>query len=337
MASHLSFQDRCVLATLLREGLKLRAIADKMDRSVSTVSDELSINGGAGPRRDYDPHAAQLQSALRKWKANSRNPLKSKRVYGYVVEKLQKEEWSPEEISHRMRKEFPCDREMRVSHETIYRFVNSPEGKELGLVTHLRKGKVRRSRRRFRLSGHDGKGIRNARSIRERPKIVNGRRRFGDWETDTMEGSHKSTAAVSVQKERRSGYVRLTKIRNKSAAETRRAIVRKLASFPRTLRRTLTFDRGKEGAQHQRISRELNLLTYFCDPYTSWQKGAVENVIGLVRQYLPKGMDLSATTPAQLKVIERKLNTRPRKSLGWNTPQEVLSSHLQTLGVRIRG
>lgn len=230
----------------------------------------------------------------------------------------------------------PHDDSMRISHELIYQFVNSPEGKELDLIQHLRRGKPRKHRRTYKPIGRQQKCFRNVKSIHDRPKAASNRKRYGDWESDTMEGGRQSSEAISVQKERRSRIVRLTKIKDKSAKETKRAITKRLQPFPKTLRRTLTFDRGTEGTDHEKVAQTLELQTYFCDPYSAWQKGAVENVIGLIRQYLPKGTDLSMVTEKQLQIIEDKLNNRPRKCLGWKTPNEVLSAHLKSLGVRFR-
>jgi transposase, IS30 family len=335
--SHFSLEERSVLAAYLSDSLSLRAIAKKLSRSPGTLSEEIRKNSPDGTRASYDPHSAHLAASFRKWEANSRNPFKSDRVRFFVVEKLQKEQWSPETISNRMKEEYPRDEDMRISHETIYQIIHSREGKELGLVHHLRRGKFRKHRKRYAPKGRQQNCFRDVKSIHDRPKIIGSRKRYGDWETDTMEGSRESSAAVSVQKERRSRIVRLSKVKNKSAPETRRAIVRTLQSFPKTLRRSLTFDRGTEGAEHDKAAKVLELETYFCDPYSAWQKGGVENVIGLIRQYLPKGTDLSFITSNQLKIIENKLNNRPRKCLGWKTPNEVFSAHLHTLGVRFRG
>ena len=146
-----------------------------------------------------------------------------------------------------------------------------------------------------------------------------------------MLGRRKKGVIVSVQQERKSRYVLLTKCRDKSAAQTRHAVTNRLSAFSQALKRTLTLDRGTENAEW----KSFGLPTFFCDPYSSWQKGSVENVIGLLRRYLPKGMDLATVTPKQLKAIQDKLNNRPRKILGFKTPTEVLSTHCKRLGVRI--
>ena len=214
-----------------------------------------------------------------------------------------------------------------VSHETIYQWAY-----KAGLVTQLPRGKPRRHRRRYRLKASKGtQGLGHVPRIEERPKTVATRERFGDWEGDSMLGRRKKGVTISVQQERRSRYVLLTKCKDKSAPQTTRAIIRRLKGLQEPLRRTLTLDRGTENAEYE----SFGLPVFFCDPYSSWQKGSVENVIGLLRRYLPKGMDLATVTPRQLKALQNKLNHRPRKILGFKTPHEVLSSHCIRLGVRI--
>ena len=233
------------------------------------------------------------------------------------------EGWSPEVIAGRLNDERG---ETVISHETIYQWAYKE-----GLVEHLPRGKARRHRRRWRLKASRGtQGLGIVPRIEERPKAVSSRRRFGDWEGDSMLGRRKKGAIVSVQQERRSRFILLTKCRDKSALQTRRAIVRRLKIAP-AIRRTLTLDRGTENADYQ----TFGLPVFFCDPYSSWQKGSVENAIGLLRRYLPKGIDLGTITPKQLKTIQNKLNNRPRKILGWRTPVEVFSSHCSRLGVQL--
>ncbi len=334
---HLNLQDRSILAAYLRDGLSLREVAQKLSRSVGTISEEIRKNSPDGTREDYDPHIANFRAGLRKWSANRRNPLKNPQVFDYIVHRLTNEQWSPEEISERIILDYPHDDSMRISHELIYQFVNSSEGKEMDLIQHLRRGKPRKRRRKHKPIGRQQKCFRDVKSIHRRPRAASSRKRYGHWETDTMEGSRHSPAAVSVQQERKSRVVRLTKVKDKTAKETKKAIMKTLHSFPKPLRQSLTFDRGTENTEYEKIEASLQLDAYFCDPYTSWQKGGVENVIGLLRQYFPKGTDLSVVTHEQLKIAEEKLNNRPRKCLGWKTPNEVLSAHTQRLGVRIRG
>lgn len=234
-----------------------------------------------------------------------------------------KEGWSPEVIAGRLNDE---RKERVVSHETIYQWAYKE-----GLVACLPRGKLRRHRKRWRLKASRGtQGLGLVPGIVERPSVVASRSRFGDWEGDSMLGRRKKGVIVSVQQERKSRYLLLTKCRDKSAPQTKRAIVKRLA-IAAPIRRTLTLDRGTENAEY----KTFGLPVFFCDPYSSWQKGSVENVIGLLRRYLPKGMDLATVTPKQLKSIQNRLNNRPRKILGWKTPAEVFSSHCFRLGVQL--
>lgn len=325
MAHHrkLSSEERSVLAALRQQGLSLRTIAEKLERSVSTISDELKRNGGSD---GYDPFAAQFQTKLRRWKANRNNPAKPKRFDVFVEEKL-REGWSPEIIVGRMRKDFPHDSVMRAVHETVYQ-----RAYRSGLTSLLPRGMPRRQRRRFRLRKSTGaRGLGNVIGIEKRPHHANERTQYGHWEGDTMLGGKESGPAVCVQAERRSRYLLLRKMRRKTAQAMRSAVVHQLHLFPQTLRRTLTLDRGTENAEW----KSFGLPVFFCDPYSSWQKGSVEQIIGLIRRYVPKGTDLRTVSPTQLRIIQDRLNNRPRKVLGFRTPAEVLSSHCKRLGVRI--
>ncbi len=255
--------------------------------------------------------------------------MKDAALRSYVQAQL-KAGWSPEVIAGRLQREHSRP---IVSHETIYQWAYREE-----LIAYLPRGKPRRHRKRWKMRKAMGtQGLGAVRSIRERPKIVSSRWRFGDWESDTIQGKQKAPTVLTVQEERRSRFVLLTKLCNKSAPQTRAAIVRRLQGVTRALRRTLTFDRGTENAEHRAIELELRLTTSFCDPYSSWQKGSVENAIGLLRRYLPKGMDFATVTSRQLNAIQNTLNHRPRKCLGFRTPHEVLSSHCQRLGVQLPG
>jgi len=321
--THFSQEERCVLAAYLHEGLSLRAIGKKLLRSVGGISTEITRSSPDGSRERYDPHAAHLGSRMKKWDANRRNPMKDETLQAHVRAQL-KEGWSPEVIAGRLKDE---RKEAVVSHETIYQWAYKE-----GLVPHLPRGKPRRHRRRWRLKASRGtQGLGQVPRIEERPKVVSSRRRFGDWEGDSMLGRRKKGHIVSVQQERKSRYILLTKCRDKSAAQTKRAIVKSLKSVQPPIRRTLTLDRGTENAAWE----SFGVQVFFCDPYSSWQKGSVENVIGLLRRYLPKGMDLATITPKQLRDIQDRINHRPRKILGFKSPHEVLTSHCHRLGVQL--
>lgn len=320
---HFSQEERCVLSAYLQEGMSLRAAARRLARSVGAVSTEIARSSPDGSREHYDPYAAHLGSRMKKWDANRRNPMKEEWLQEYVRAQLA-EGWSPEVIAGKLKKE---NGKAVISHETIYRWAYAS-----GLVSHLPRGKPRRHRKRWRLKKAAGtQGLGPVIGIEKRPKAVAARKRFGDWDGDSLQGKRKKGAIVSVQQERRSRYVLLTKCRDKSSAQTRRAVARRLRPCAAHLRRTLTLDRGSENAEWA----SFGLPVFFCDPYASWQKGGVENVIGLLRRYLPKGMDLAAVTPRQLKAIQDRLNNRPRKILGFKTPAEVLSAHCRRLGVQL--
>jgi transposase, IS30 family len=320
---HFSQEERCVLAAYLREGLSLRVIAGKLHRSAGGISTEITRSSMDGSRDHYDPYAAHLGSRMKKWDANRRNPMKDEALQEHVRTQLL-EGWSPEVIAGSLKEERG---EAIVSHETIYRWAYKE-----GLVKHLPRGKPRRHRKRWRLKAARGtQGLGQVPRIEERPKAVASRRRFGDWEGDSMLGRRKKGAIISVQQERKSRYILLTKCHDKSASQTKRAVVQRLKAVQPPVRRTLTLDRGTENAEFQ----TFGLPVFFCDPYSSWQKGSVENVIGLLRRYLPKGMDLATVTPKQLKAIQNRLNNRPRKILGFKTPADVLSKHCHRLGVQL--
>lgn len=334
--NHLNRQDRHVFYAYLRENLSFRKIEERMERKASGLCREIKEHSKDGTREGYEPDFAHLKSQFRKWDANRRKPLKSREVMEYVLEKL-KAEWSPEQIAETIRLDFPHDSEMRISHETVYQFINSDEGKELGLVTSLRRAKFRKKRKKSdRPIDPKKQAIPGRISIHERPGIVSKRCRFGDWESDLMEGNRSSKIVLSVQKELKSQNVLLAKLKDKSSDETKKDIIRKFRSLPKSLRRTITFDNGRENAQHMNLTKALGIKTYFCDPYSSWQKGSVENIIGLIRQYIPKGTDLSTISDKRIKEIQDRLNNRPRKCLGYKTPHQVLSKYLKTQGVQLR-
>jgi transposase, IS30 family len=321
--THFSQEERCVLSAFLREGLSLRSIAKKLQRSVGGISMEITRSSLDGSREHYDPHTAHLGSKMKKWDANRRNPMKDEELQAYIHTQL-KEGWSPEVIAGTLKEERG---EAIISHETIYQWAYKAD-----LVAELPRGKPRRHRRRHRLKAARGtQGLGIVPRIEDRPKTVSSRKRFGDWEGDSMLGRRKKGAIISVQQERKSRYVLFTQCRDKSSVQTKKAIVQHLKNVEAPLRRTLTLDRGTENADY----KTFGLPVYFCDPYSSWQKGSVENVIGLLRRYLPKGMDLATVTPKQLKALQNKLNHRPRKCLGFKTPHQVLSSHCHRLGVQL--
>jgi IS30 family transposase len=333
MHKQINYAERYALEVCLRDGLSYRKITKKLGRSPNSWNYEVINNGGS--REAYSAHLAQLSASLRKWEANSRNPLKDKRIWVFVSESLRKRH-SPEQISNDLIIKYPDDNKMRISHETIYAFINSEEGKELNLVKYLRHKRLRKQRKTGMKALEPKKvKIPNRVSIHERPEVVSNKERFGDWESDLMEGKRFTGDCLCVLKERLSQYMIIIRISAKTSVENVRAIIQGLKAFPGEMRFTITYDNGSENVEHEKINKALKTKSYFCDAYASWQKGSVENGIGLIRDYLPKKTDLREVSDAELKRIQNQLNDRPRKCLGWKTPRQVLSNHLKNLGVLI--
>lgn len=333
MHKQISYAERYALSVCLKDGLSYRDITDKLGRSPNTWNYEVIVNGGS--RDKYSPQLAHLSASLRKWEVNSRNPAKDPRVWNFVMENLKKRH-SPEQISKDIVSRHPSDPDMRISHETIYAFINSEDGKEMNLHKLLRHKRLRKLRKTGMKAIEPKKAkIPNRISIHERPEIVSMKCRFGDWESDLMEGKRLTGDCLCVLKERLSQYMIIIRISAKTSAENVRAIIQGLIAFPEEMRFTITYDNGSENTEHERINGILGTQSYFCDAYASWQKGSVENGIGLIRDYLPKKTDLRQVSDAELRHIQDALNDRPRKCLGWKTPKTVLSDYLKTLGVLI--
>lgn len=333
MHKQITYEERYALHVCLRDGLSYRKISDKLGRSPNTWNYEVINNGGS--RETYSPQLAQLSASLRKWEANSRNPAKDQKVWNFVLEKLKKR-FSPEQISKDIITQYPNDNKMRISHETIYAFINSEEGKEIKLVKYLRHKRLRKLRKTgMKVLPPKKVKIPNRVSIHERPEAVANKERFGDWESDLMEGKRFTGDCLCVLKERLSQYMIIIRISAKTSSENVRAILQGLEAFPKEMRLTITYDNGSENVEHERINEMLEIQSYFCDAYASYQKGGVENGIGLIRDYLPKKTDLRSVSEQELRRIQNELNERPRKSLGWKTPKQVLFNHLKNLGVLI--
>jgi IS30 family transposase len=246
-------------------------------------------------------------------------------LQGIVTGKL-KQNWSPQQIAGWLRDQYPGNPEMWVSHETIYRslFVQARGALKKELTGHLRsKRRIRRSRHATD-RGHRRGEIVGAVSIRERPAEASDRAVPGHWEGDLVEGSRGTYIATLV--ERRSRFVVLVKLPEKRTAAVVDALIKAVRKLPTDLRRSLTWDRGMELANHASFTVATDVQVYFCDPSSPWQRGSNENTNGLLRQYYPKGMNLSAVSQTQLDTVARKLNTRPRETLNWKTPAYILET-----------
>lgn len=318
--SHLSFEEREVLAIGLALKLSLRQIAQQIGRSPSTLSREVQRNrlGTVAPYRAVPAQGKRNERA--------RLPRRSRKLaepwLWRFVQRALRRRWSPEQIAGHLRTRYPHDMSRQASHETIYAAIYlQPRGQlRKELLDYLRRGhKARRPRSR----GQDRRGqIPNMVSIHERPEEVETRQVPGHWEGDLIQGT-ASGGVVGTLVERQTRLLLLVKLNDCKAETAYRGFSRKLARVPAPLRKTLTYDRGKEMSQHERLSRTVSIKVYFADPYSPWQRGTNENTNGLLRQYLPKGMDLSSVSQRELNRIAQELNTRPRKTLDWSTPLEA--------------
>jgi IS30 family transposase len=293
-------------------------IADRLGRSKSTISRELRRNRS---RNGYWAAAAQGKAQRRRsqrpWTAKMRRP----GLRRYVAERLRRR-WSPDEIAGRSRRDFPHNRRRQVSPPTIYAWIEAEEARGSRWRRYLRR--LGRKRPEWEKRGR----LPTSTSIDGRPAVVDRRNRFGDWEGDTIVGANRRGGAVTLV-ERKSGYLLLGKVPNLQAATVRQAAARRYAATPATLRKTLTLDNGKEFAEHERLEVEAALKIYFAKPYSAWQRGTNENTNGLVRQFFPKGTDLANISEHRFSKVQQLLNDRPRKRLGYRTPNEVLASRLQ--------
>jgi IS30 family transposase len=299
-------------------------MSKELGRSVSTISRELKRNVNA--RGKYKAVNAQLRYLEHRKKCVKPCKLeKNKALLGYVKSKL-KEEWSPEQIANTIRQDYPWQRAMRISYETIYAFVYTDKRKGGTLYSHLRHAH-RTRRRRGNSKGMRGQ-IKDRVSIDVRPAGANNRSRNGHWEGDTVIGKKHQGGLVTLT-ERKNGFLLAVPIVNRKVETINRAILHAYASIPKRLRRTLTLDNGLEFAGFKTLERELGIDVYFADPYSPWQRGSNENTNGLIRQYLPKGSDLTTLTQAHLNTIVQKINNRPRKKLGYRTPAQLMGVALE--------
>jgi transposase, IS30 family len=323
---YLSREERYELARLREAGCSMREVARRLGRAPSTISRELDRN------RDPRTGAYQPERAERLAWERQRRPKPSKLARDPVlrgrVQRLLDKRYSPEQASGRLTVLYPDDPAMRVSHETIYQSIYVYPRGELRreLKACLRTGRqVRRRRGRRETRGT----IIAAVPIGQRPPEVQGRLVPGHHEGDLIMGSKASNSAVGTIVERTTGYLTLLPLHGgHDAASVADAIIDRLGALPAWFAQTLTWDRGVELAQHQRITAATGIGVYFADPYSPWQRGSNENINGLLREYLPKGTDLSVHTPAQLQVIADELNDRPRKRFGYHTPREQLAKLL---------
>jgi IS30 family transposase len=328
-ALRLSLADREELSRGLVAGDSLRTIATRLGRAPSTISREVVWNGR---RNDYRAWRADSEAVRRGQRPKPAKLAVDSRLCR-AVERGLRAEWSPQQIAARLISDYPEDMTMRVSHETIYRtlFVQARGALRKELTTCLRTGRTQR-RPHMRTEQSGAGRLRNMILISDRPPEAEDRAVPGHWEGDLIIGKG-ARSAIGTLVERKSRYVILLHLpHGRTAEDVRAALTRQVSRLPAELRRTLTWDQGKEMADHVRFATDTNMQVYFCDPHSPWQRGSNENTNGLLRQYFPKNTDLRQHSAAHLNAVARRLNNRPRQTLGWMKPSEVFSGAVASTG-----
>jgi IS30 family transposase len=318
-------EDRMTMASMHQQGASMRAMARVLGRSTSTISREFGRN--TLPQLGYASHTAQLSCQGRRVAARPARKLDMQGVAWSVVVTLLDWKWSPQEIAGTLKRVFPNEPERHVSHETIYTAIYAQPRGELRrqLIACLRRG---RSTRMPRTRGDDRRGqIPDMVSIHVRPPEVQDRVMPGHWEGEFIKGAGNKSA-VGVLVERTSRLVLLAKMEDATAASALAGFSAKLNSIIEPMRQSLTYDQGKELSRHKELTAQTGVKVYFCDPHSPWQRGTCENTNGLLRQYMPKGTDLSLFSQDELDAIADSMNGRPRATHAWHTPLEVFARTL---------
>ena len=324
----LTLAEREEISRAMIAGHSMRSVATRLGRSPSTISREINRNGGRGWYRASGADQAAWDQARR---PKTCKLAENRRLASIVAGKLQGL-WAPQQIAGWLKRTYPEDENYHVSHETIYRslYIQARGALKKELLQHLRRPRaMRRSRHYTQKTATHGR-ITETVSISERPATVEDRAVPGHWEGDLLFGN--STSQIATLVERHSRYVMLLKVPNKNTETVINALIKQAHKLPRELYKTLTWDRGTEMAAHKRFTMATDIKVYFCDPYSPWQRGSNENTNGLLRQYFPKGIDISGYSQAQLNAVARKLNGRPRKTLNYETPAERFSQSVASTG-----
>lgn len=324
----LTLAEREEISRAMVAGESIRSTAARLGRAPSTISREIKRNGGCEGYRANRADEAAWDRARRPKQCRLR---KNRPLARIVAEKLRML-WSPEQIAGWLKHTYPGDESHNVSHETIYRslFIQARGALKKELLQHLRRTRgMRRSRHYTQKTSIHGQIV-DAISISERPACIEDRAVPGHWEGDLVFGSSNSQIATLVERQTR--YVMLVKVAGKDTATVVSALIKHAHKLPQELYKSLTWDRGKEMAAHKQFTLATDIQVYFCDPQSPWQRGSNENTNGLLRQYLPKGIDVSELSQAKLNTIARQLNERPRKTLGFQTPAEMFSQCVALTG-----
>jgi IS30 family transposase len=324
----LTLAEREEISRGLAEGRSVRSVALQLGRAPSTVSREIKRNGGSSDYRATEADDAAWDRALRP----KRCKLVEDRDLARVVTDKLRLLWSPEQIAGWLKHTYPSDETWHVSHETIYRslFIQTRGALKKELLQYLRRTRgMRRSRHYTQKTDNHGQ-ILGTVSISERPASAEDRAVPGHWEGDLVFGSNNSQIATLVERQTR--YLMLVKVGAKDTETVVTALIKNARKLPQELYKSLTWDRGKEMADHKRFTLATDIQVYFCDPRSPWQRGSNENTNGLLRQYLPKGIDISSYSQAKLNAMARQLNQRPRKTLGYQTPAAMFSQTVASTG-----
>ena len=324
----LTLAEREEISRAVVAGCSMRSIAVSLGRAPSTISREIRRNGGSGNYRASRADQAAWDRACRPKPCK----LVHNRALARLVASKLRLEWSPQQIAGWLKLTYPEDETYQVSPETIYRslFIQARGALKKELLDHLRRTRgMRRSRHYTQKTDIHGR-ITDAVSIRERPAAAEDRALPGHWEGDLLFGSKNSQIATLVERQPR--YLMLAKVDRKDTETVVNALIKHAQKLPHELYQSLTWDRGKEMADHKRFTLATDIKVYFCDPQSPWQRGSNENTNGLLRQYFPKGVDLSGYSQAKLNAVARELNGRPRKTLGFETPAERFNQFVASIG-----
>ncbi|WP_175007417.1 IS30 family transposase [Burkholderia lata] len=324
----LTLAEREEISRAVVAGQSIRSIAARLGRAPSTISREVRRNGG---RQYYRASQADELAWDRARRPKTCKLIRNRTLAQVVASKLRLQ-WSPEQIAGWLKHVYAVNRDYQVSHETIYRslYIQARGALKRELLEHLRRSRAMRRSRQHTLKTEDRTNIRDAISISERPGTAEDRAIPGHWEGDLLFGNANSQIATLVERQTR--FVMLVKIASKDSEAVVNALIRHAGKLPQELYKSLTWDRGTEMAGHKRFTVATDIKVYFCDPQHPWQRGTNENTNGLLRQYLPKGTDLSAYSQAKLNAVARRLNERPRKTLNFDTPAERFHQAVASTG-----
>lgn len=321
----LSFDEREEISRLLAKGLSMRVISKNLDRSPSTISREIKRTSKRSNR--YRAIQAQRYATWMRHITKKQPKINTdQRLRSFVFDHLRKGHWTPEQIANRMKFLYPYDMSMRISYESIYKYIYVMPRSTLRkqIIKCLRRKHVNRRKHKDR---HKCSPIQDYLSIEERPKEVADQIIPGHWEGDLIMGS-KNESAIGTLVERTTYMTFIVKLKDKDSMSVRKAFAKEFLSIPEKLKLTLTYDQGQEMAQHKLFTKDTNISVYFAHPHSPWERGINENINGIIRQFFPKGTNFNRVSRARIKEVQDLINDRPRKRLEWHTPHEAFSKVL---------